>query len=453
MESHFPLINRVQKEVRESLKASASCTLRPESAVPYSTIGMALDYRIRYYFDITPVGRLVAYSGARIMHPARIGSLYMPTNIDQIAHPKPSSSDMTTKEQEILEKGGELSIEVIQRQWVKVLNDIGKRSKPGYELLCEAQPNQVTEKVVEVVFPDSRTRDRILKNSAGRKMVEECLNRTLRTQGYTISCVIAEPKEPEMDKTRSDGDESILPPSKLIEPLSSVVTYARSNLELTQGRISEATSQQFFALLQGTLSIASTIHRRLDPKTEFDLCRYCVVLALYEEVARAGLYATSPLLIAKEDTVEALLYVIEEAWVQDLCNLSWAFYDKFNYLFEAKRVVLNPTFAGSGYVGGADADMILDGCLIDLKTTINPELKKDWIHQLLGYAFLDFYDKNQIDSIAILYTRQNLLLKWDIQEICQTLSPVPISIAQLREEFHTMLVEYRATLKTATPTE
>ena len=34
--------------------------------------------------------------------------------------------------------------------------------------------------------------------------------------------------------------------------------------------------------------------------------------------------------------------------------------------------VFGPTFSGSHYVGGADADLIIDGCLYDVKTTVNP---------------------------------------------------------------------------------
>ena len=34
--------------------------------------------------------------------------------------------------------------------------------------------------------------------------------------------------------------------------------------------------------------------------------------------------------------------------------------------------VLGPTFSGSRHVGGADADLMIDGFLYDIKTIINP---------------------------------------------------------------------------------
>lgn len=42
-------------------------TIRPDIDVPWSTIGMAVDYRIRYYFDVTPHDKLVAYRGAKLL--------------------------------------------------------------------------------------------------------------------------------------------------------------------------------------------------------------------------------------------------------------------------------------------------------------------------------------------------------------------------------------------------
>lgn len=56
----------------------------------------------------------------------------------------------------------------------------------------------------------------------------------------------------------------------------------------------------------------------------------------------------------------------------------------------AKEVcILNPTFnEGSLLVGGADADIIIDDMLIDIKTTMKLEFKKDYINQLVGYYIL-----------------------------------------------------------------
>lgn len=51
--------------------------------------------------------------------------------------------------------------------------------------------------------------------------------------------------------------------------------------------------------------------------------------------------------------------------------------------------VLNPTFGAAGsLVGGADADLIIDDMLIEIKTTLKLEVTKDFINQLIGYYIL-----------------------------------------------------------------
>ena len=56
-----------RKQVREAH------LIRPDTDafVPWSTIGVALDYRIRYYFAVTPYVELVAHHGARKLAIAR----------------------------------------------------------------------------------------------------------------------------------------------------------------------------------------------------------------------------------------------------------------------------------------------------------------------------------------------------------------------------------------------
>ena len=77
-----------------------------------------------------------------------------------------------------------------------------------------------------------------------------------------------------------------------------------------------------------------------------------------------------------------------------------------------RPVALNPTFVGSRYVGGADADLILDRRLIEIKTTTHARLDKSWLLQLLGYVFLDWEDRYRIDGLGILYSRQATFARW-----------------------------------------
>ncbi len=87
-----------------------------------------------------------------------------------------------------------------------------------------------------------------------------------------------------------------------------------------------------------------------------------------------------------------------------------------NVLTAKKEIFLNQTFPkASELVGGADCDIIMDGDLIDIKTTKNLELTKDHWTQLIGYATLADIARQtnkfpEITSISIYYSRH--AIKW-----------------------------------------
>lgn len=87
--------------------------------------------------------------------------------------------------------------------------------------------------------------------------------------------------------------------------------------------------------------------------------------------------------------------------------------------FQAKeKCYLNPTFgAGSGLVGGADADLIIDNTLIDIKVTKNLKLDRNHINQVLGYYLLSLIggvnnnpNDRPIENIGIYFARHGELL-------------------------------------------
>lgn len=192
----------------------------------------------------------------------------------------------------------------------------------------------------------------------------------------------------------------------------------------------------FRSSLNETLQQLKPVGRRLEREQEMLLVRYCIVLALFEEIFRAGLHAKSPLILpSPKTTVNELLATSEDHWVDDLCTLSWAFYDEHSDLF-SQRTTLNPTFDGSRDVGGADADLIIDGCLIDIKTTINPKLSANWLYQLLGYVLLDYNNRYEIEQVGIYFARQQKLIQWSLESLLRDLavSEVP-PLNELRRQF------------------
>jgi len=137
---------------------------------------------------------------------------------------------------------------------------------------------------------------------------------------------------------------------------------------------------------------------------------------------------------------ETLLSLPKDAWVDDLSALSWAFHDDFSHLFTGKRkAYLNPTFDGSKDIGGADADLVVDGCLIDLKVVTQLHMD-DYILQLLGYALLDYNDKYKIRDIALYLARHRMMLRWPLEELLSQLSDGEVQpLEDLRRQFKGVL--------------
>ena len=94
-------------------------------------------------------------------------------------------------------------------------------------------------------------------------------------------------------------------------------------------------------------------------------------------------------------------------------------------------------------VGGADADLILDGCLIDIKSTIKARITNIDLYQIIGYALLDYYDSFNIHSLGLYMARQSELLTWAVPELLDhVMGGYPEHLDVLRGDFHEMLMEH-----------
>lgn len=182
-----------------------------------------------------------------------------------------------------------------------------------------------------------------------------------------------------------------------------------------------ALAEEFFAELSQVVAEMNPVARRLDGPQEARLTRYCYVLALFEEVFRAGPQINSPLFAPPKRAVDELLAIPSTHAIEDLCTLSWGAYTQFEGLL-SQSAILNPTFDGSLDVGGADADLILDGCLIDIKTTVKPQVDQIWLYQLLGYTLLDYTNRYRISEVAIYMARQQTTFRWPLDHFMATMT-------------------------------
>ena len=108
--------------------------------------------------------------------------------------------------------------------------------------------------------------------------------------------------------------------------------------------------------------------------------------------------------------------------VEDLVALFHLF-EKQKWLRGKKRIFLNPTFGkGSALVGNADADLVLDDVLVDIKCAKHREFFGGVFHQLLGYYILSSIGgvgepprPHTINHVGVYYARHGELLTFPVQ--------------------------------------
>jgi hypothetical protein len=147
-------------------------------------------------------------------------------------------------------------------------------------------------------------------------------------------------------------------------------------------------TEKQFKIAKKIIETALTRHSTYlhNGKISDDLIRSSIQLGRLDLVYRIGLCSEYLENIQRDD-------------ITDLRNLSSILDPK---MFTAKRIcIINPCFGfGSDLVGGADADLIIDDSLIEIKTTINPKFERDFFNQLIGYLILKRIAELQNDTIS-----------------------------------------------------
>ena len=82
---------------------------------------------------------------------------------------------------------------------------------------------------------------------------------------------------------------------------------------------------------------------------------------------------------------------------------------KLAFLTDTHMPAIGPTFDGSPDVGGADADLILDGTLIDFKSSSKCKLTSRILRQLIGYWLLDYSDCYALMSCRVFHSIRGIL--------------------------------------------
>ena len=202
------------------------------------------------------------------------------------------------------------------------------------------------------------------------------------------------------------------------------------------GPYSSDVLEGFFENLDTTLKLLQPVGRHPDVEEEEELARYCFVLALLEEVFCNKSYQYSPLVTPKpKKALDELLAIPQEGWIDDLCDLFALFYERYAHMLQLPHTI-NPTFEGCYDVGPANADIIIDGCLIEIKASGEQSIRPIWLRHLVGCILLDYKDVHQLHSVGIYMARQGKLVSWHLDEFLQLLTGEPnVKVATLRQEF------------------
>ena len=102
----------------------------------------------------------------------------------------------------------------------------------------------------------------------------------------------------------------------------------------------------------------------------------------------------------------------------------------FEIFENSEEIFLNPAFGdGSRKVGGADADIIVDDMIIDIKTTKHPKFTLEMLRQLVGYSLLankfGIISENRdcaphkITKMAVYFSRAGELFTMNLDDCVQ----------------------------------
>ena len=169
----------------------------------------------------------------------------------------------------------------------------------------------------------------------------------------------------------------------------------------------------------GRLDKASNIFNKARVAHE----QYLASGRMTDQVLKSTIYLAQLDVIFRSGFIDENLGVAYPEDVQDLRNLISLVKQKE---FLAKSIcLLNPTFGkASRLVGGADADIFIDGMLIDIKTTKNFVVDRGHFNQLIGYSVLhklSGFDgtttKPRLSRVAIYFSRHAHLEIFDLSEI------------------------------------
>jgi hypothetical protein len=170
--------------------------------------------------------------------------------------------------------------------------------------------------------------------------------------------------------------------------------------EVAVERADKRTAKLWKGLIHDARAAVKDFISRASPSRDdiATVARHAMILGRMDHLHRAG--------ILFEGSIEEVTPLAIEDCVCLLGAVPW------DELRLQVPLCLNPTFGvSSEAVGGADADIISCGRLIDIKSGVKVKLKDD-LRQLVGYLILARAEGMELVELVLLYVRYTAVLVW-----------------------------------------
>lgn len=199
----------------------------------------------------------------------------------------------------------------------------------------------------------------------------------------------------------------------------------RFNLKYHNSNVTEKT---WVAEVSCTLTeVNPSVHKKAVKSLKFAKDAYSEFLkngVLNEDILKSTILLAQLDLIYRAGYIDENMGVVDNDDIQDLGNLI-SLVNIEDYKADS-YCLLNPTFGeGSRLVGGADADLVIDNQMIDIKTTKKLEVSRDMFNQIIGYYILgniggigaENVDISNINEIGFYFSRYGIKYMYDVEDI------------------------------------
>lgn len=206
-------------------------------------------------------------------------------------------------------------------------------------------------------------------------------------------------------------------------------------------RASDSGWQDLVSALQDLTTRVDPTRGALADGDEIELAQMCGLLALYEQLYRMGgifnpsTFDTAVARAGLNQPLPSLLALVDPQLPADVLRMIKRFRSAAPDLMDTRSIKADPSFDRSRDLGGADADLILDHLLLEVKTTKHANLTARFAWQVLAYLLADTTDVYGITSVGWYFARHGQPWVFPVETFLRNLAGHEVDLWRARAEF------------------